>query len=73
MQIPRCVDTGAEASIATITAVRDRRAGTPFQARHFLDTLRGIFRWALEAGLIAVDPTVGVRNPSRPKSDGFIS
>src|SRR6516165_9323035 len=63
----------ARISIATITAARDRRAGTPFQARHFLDTLRGIFRWALEAGLIKIDPTVGVRNPPRPKGDGFIA
>jgi len=29
--------------------------------------LRGLFRWALEAGLVKTDPTIGVRNPQRPK------
>jgi integrase len=62
----------AKITIATIRGGRDRRASTPFQARHFLDTLRGLFRWALEAGLVKADPTVGVRNPPRPKGDGFI-
>jgi integrase len=61
----------AKITMATITAGRDRRARTPFQARHFLDTLRGLFRWALEAGFVKIDPTVGVRNPPRPKGDGF--
>jgi integrase len=61
----------AKITIATISAGRDRRVGTPFQARHFLDTLRGLFRWALEAGLVKVDPTVAVKNPPRPKGDGF--
>src|SRR5262245_35082095 len=28
---------------ASIAAGRDRRAATPFQARHFLDTMRGLF------------------------------
>jgi integrase len=58
---------------ASIVAGRDRRAATPFQARHFLDTMRGIFRWAVEAGLVKVDPTAGVRDPARPKSEGFPS
>lgn len=62
----------AKITLATITAGRDRRAVTPFQARHFLNTLRGLFRWALEAGMVKADPTVGVRNPARPKGDGFI-
>jgi integrase len=57
---------------ATITAGRDRRAGTPFQARHFLDTMRGLFRWAFEARLVKTDPTAGVKNPSRSNSDGFV-
>jgi integrase len=62
----------ARITTATIAAGRDRRAGTPFQARHFLDTMRGLFRWALEAELVKTDPTVGVRNPSRPPGDGFV-
>jgi integrase len=50
---------------------RDKRAvKTPHQARNFLDALRGLFRWALDAGHIKVDPTAGVRNPKR-KSGGF--
>lgn len=32
-----------------IVAGRERRASTPFQARHFLDTMRGLFKWAVEA------------------------
>jgi integrase len=56
----------------TITAGRDRRAITPFQARHFLDTMRGLFRWAFDARLVKADPTVGVKNPSRSNSEGFV-
>ena len=62
----------AKITKATIVAGRDRRARTaPFQARHFLDTMRGLFRWGVEAGLVKVDPTAGVADPVRPKSDGF--
>jgi integrase len=57
---------------ATITAGRDRRAAqTPAQARNFLDALRGLFRWAREAGHVATDPTAGVRNPKRKAGPGF--
>jgi hypothetical protein len=62
----------AKITEATITAGRDRRASTPFQARHFLDTVRGLFRWALDARLVKIDPTAGVKNPSRAKGDGFM-
>lgn len=55
----------------SILAGRDDRASTPAQARNFLDAMRGLFRWALEADLIASDPTAGVKNPSRPKGPGF--
>ena len=54
-----------------MTAGRDRRSGTPTQARHFLDAMRGLFRWALEADLVKVDPTAGVTNPKRKKGAGF--
>src|SRR5438552_6789849 len=30
---------------ADIERGRERRAATPHQARHFLDTMRGLFRW----------------------------
>src|SRR5262245_44959686 len=57
---------------AHIVAGRDRRAATPFQARHFLDAMRGLFRWALDAGHVKADPTVGVKNPAREKdNEGF--
>ncbi|MFC6487302.1 tyrosine-type recombinase/integrase [Nitratireductor sp. GCM10026969] len=55
----------------TIVAGREKRVGTPAQARNFLDAMRGLFRWALEAELVTVDPTAGVTNPKRPKSGGF--
>ncbi|NDV88001.1 tyrosine-type recombinase/integrase [Aurantimonas aggregata] len=56
---------------AVIVAGREKRAATPAQARNFLDAMRGLFRWSLEAGHVAVDPTAGVKNPARPKTDGF--
>jgi integrase len=58
---------------ATIVAGRDRRSKTPFQARHFLDVMRSLFRWAVEAGLVKADPTAGVSDPASPKTEGFPS
>src|SRR5262249_6235919 len=50
----------------------DKRAvATPHQARHFLDTMRGLFRWAAKAGHVKADPTAGVEDPARPDSEGF--
>ena len=57
---------------ATIIAGKERRAATPAQARNFLDAMRGLFRWAVDAGFVKADPTAGVSNPSRKKTDGFI-
>jgi integrase len=54
---------------AAIVAGRERRK--PFQAKHFMDTVRGLFRWAVDAGLAKVDPTAGVAYPKLPDSDGF--
>ena len=56
---------------ATIVAGRDRRAKTPSQAKNFISTIRGLFGWALEANLVNVDPTAGVRRPKRKRSEGF--
>lgn len=53
-----------------IVAGRDRRRETPNAARHFVQTMRGIFQWALEADYVHDDPTRGVRVP-RPATDGF--
>lgn len=55
-----------------ITDGRDRREATPHQARHFLDAMRGLFRWALKAKHVKADPTAGVENPARNSGDGFI-
>jgi integrase len=33
--------------------------------------MRGLFRWALDADHIKVDPTAGVKNPEKPKNNGF--
>jgi integrase len=54
---------------AAIVAGCERR--TPSQAKHFMDTVRGVFRWAVDAGLAKVDPTAGVSYPKIPDSDGF--
>jgi integrase len=61
----------AKITSATIAAGREKRSRTPAQARHFLNAMRGLFRWALDAGLVKVDPTASVKNPKRPKGDGF--
>jgi integrase len=62
----------AKITSEAIVAGRDRRARTPDQARHFLDAMRGLFRWALAARLVKSDPIAGVENPPRKKGDGFI-
>lgn len=55
---------------AIIAKGRDDRAATPFAARNFLKAMRGLFRWAVDAGLVDTDPTSGVALP-RVRSDGF--
>ena len=61
----------AQITRATIVAGRDRRHGTPAQARHFLETMRGLFRWATDAQLVKTNPTAGVADPARPKNAGI--
>jgi integrase len=53
---------------ASIVAGKDRRPG--HQGRHFLDTMRGIFKWAADAGLVKEDPTDRVK-VVKPKIKGF--
>jgi integrase len=62
----------ARITTAMILAGKERRAATPAQARNFLDAMRGLFRWALKAGLVKTDPTVGVGNPARKRGEGFM-
>jgi integrase len=54
-----------------IRAALERRAHTPSQARNFLDAMRGVFRWALDAEMVDTDPTASVKNPPRPNTGGF--
>lgn len=63
----------AKITKATILAGRERRGGTPAQARNFLDAMRGLFRWAESSSHIKNDPTAGVANPPRKKGDGFVA
>ena len=62
----------ARITTSTIEAGRDRRAKTPHQARHFLDAMRGLFRWAYMARLVKVDPTASVHNLPRKRTNGFL-
>lgn len=55
----------------SIVAGRDKRRETPAQARHFLDAMRGMFAWALDAGHVKIDPTAGVKSPAKLQNDGF--
>lgn len=63
----------AKVKESDIVKGRERRANTPAQARNFLDAMRGLFRWAREAGHITADPSASVRNPKRRDGDGFTS
>jgi integrase len=61
----------AKITRAAIIAGCDRRKNTPAQARNFLDAMRGLFRWATDAGFVRSDPTAGVKNPPRKAGQGF--
>jgi integrase len=54
---PRAIQLGIE-----------RRKG--FAARHFVDTMRGMFKWAVAAEHINSDPTAG-KSVAKPKTKGF--
>lgn len=60
----------ADITRSHIVSGRERRTSTPAAARHFVETMRGLFIWAVEAELVDADPTHGVKVPRR-KSDGF--
>lgn len=64
-------DAAAAIGSKAIKAGLERRKLTPSQARNFLDAMRGLFEWAVEAEHVAVDPTAGVKAPPRPKTKGF--
>jgi integrase len=54
-----------------IVAGRDRRVATPAAARHFMEAMRGLFVWAVEAQHAKFDPTAGVKDIARKKGGGF--
>lgn len=72
----KIVETAGREPFAAVTkahvvAGRDRRADTPSAARHYLDCMRRLFRWAKGADLVAVDPTDGVRALKVRAGEGF--
>jgi site-specific recombinase XerD len=65
--------TGGNQPLSKITgkvikAGIDRRKG--HAARHFLDTMKGLYKWALEAEHVKLDPTAG-KAVAKPKTKGF--
>lgn len=57
-------------TVRTVQGGLDRRAATPFQAKNYLDAMRGLFRWAKTAQHIEQDPTAGIV-AHKPKTEGF--
>lgn len=73
--LAKALASAADAPVAAIdrraiVEGRDRRADTPAAARHFIETMRGLFQWALDAEHVAADPTQGVKGP-RKTGPGF--
>jgi integrase len=52
-----------------IVAGKERRKSTPAMARHFVEMMRGLFRWAVDAEFVAEDPTRDVKIV-KPKTQG---
>jgi integrase len=55
-----------------VQAMVDAKAATPSAARNFLAVVRSLMQFAIEAGIRADDPTIGVKRV-KIKSDGFIT
>jgi integrase len=71
----RVLETGGAEPLSKITgrsiqAGVDRRSKTPAQARHFVETMRAMFKWAVSAEHVKSDPTAG-KNVAKPKTKGF--
>lgn len=56
---------------ALIIRTRDDKRETPSEANNYLDALRGLYRWAMDANLVATNPIAGIRNLKRPRTGGF--
>lgn len=68
------LETAGDKPISAITrkavvAGRERRKATPAMARHFVETMRGLFKWAVDAEHVKEDPTRDVK-VSKPKTEG---
>ena len=48
-------------------------APIPGAGSQFLDAMRGLFKWAVNARSLRADPTLGVKNPRRKKGDGSVA
>lgn len=57
-------------SKAKIKAGMDKRAATPNAANNFLKTMSHLFKWAVEAEHVEINPCIGV-SKINVKSDGF--
>jgi hypothetical protein len=55
---------------ASIEAGIERRRSAPSSAQAFVDTLRGVFTWALKAQHVTMAPTAGVEGKLQPKLKG---
>jgi integrase len=55
---------------AAIIAGRERRAATPASAQAFIDTLHGLFKWAVSVKLASSDPTLNVKVKTKSKRKG---
>ncbi len=55
---------------AKIIEGRESRQATPNQANNFIKSMRGLFRWAIDAEIVGADPTRDVKLLN-VKTDGF--
>lgn len=60
-----------EITSAVIKEGIDARKDKPNVARDFLETLRSVFQWGLQAELVSADPTQGIETPRDTASKGF--
>lgn len=73
----RVLSSAAHESVSAITeahviAGRERRAASSSSAQAFLDTLHGVFKWAVKSKLAKIDPTLNVKVETKPKRrDGY--
>lgn len=52
-----------------IVAARDKRSDAPSMARHMLETMHGLFAWAVDAEHVKTDPTRDIKAPKK-NTDG---